>query len=111
MSSPKEFFLTIGKCYYFSLALHAIALLLIGTSHYILSHSPELSNNAVIVDFLESYQILFIILSFYFSICMVLNFIAAISFYHLQNPKFLILLVLINLLSFPLGTMISLFTL
>lgn len=111
MTSQKSAFQTLGKCYYYSLALNTLAIITIGIYLFILQNAHSIKAYEVISGILESYSLLFIFLTFYLSLCMVLNLIAALCFNHTKNPTIIFLVVFANFFCFPFGTLISAFTL
>lgn len=111
MSTKKSSFQVIGNCYYYALAINTLALITFGTFQFILRYSQEIKLQEFSTNFLNSYSTIFIYLTFYLSFCMVLNLMAALCFYHTKNPKLILFSVLSNFFCFPIGTVVSLFTL
>lgn len=111
MSSQKSAFHLLGKCYYYSLALNTLGFITIGVYQFILRNSHSIKGYEYISRFLESYSILFIFFSVYLGTCMLMSLLAALCFHHSKNYQLIFTVVVANLICFPIGTLVSLFTL
>ena len=108
---PKDIFKMLGTCYYFSLALNALALITIGAYEFIIYYSQGKDSFKIMAEFLSRFQFFFLIAMFYLFFCLILNLAAGICFNNSKNPKLLVYIVIANFLCVPFGTMISIFTL
>ena len=115
MITPQEAFKTLGKCYYFSLAFNVVFLLTFGLLIFLLFKEKANPEYKLIFTSIEenelTYQFISLLIIFYFTFCILLNLGAGLVFFHNKLPAFQFPIVIVNLLSFPFGTIISIFTL
>jgi hypothetical protein len=115
MSFSQEHFKTIGKCYFFSLALNGVFLLIYALVIALLFIEKSNPAYKTIFDFIKNKEVFVFWFSLFFLayciFCLLLNAAAGFFFYYDKMKEFQLPMVLINLLCLPFGTVISIFTL
>lgn len=115
MNFSRENFKTLGKCYFFSLALNGLVLLTFAFLTVLLFKEKSNPDYKTIIDFLINHEdkVFFISLCIisYFCFCLLLNAVAGLLFYYDKMKEFQTPIVIVNLLCLPFGTIISIFTL
>lgn len=115
MSFSRENFKTLGKCYFFSLALNGLILVTFSLVAVLLFKEKSNPDYKTIFNFLINHEdkVFFISLWLisYLCFCLLLNAVAGLLFYYDKMKEFQTPIVIVNLLCLPFGTIISIFTL